>query len=109
MDLALKFSASAGGKQTILHFEMNKDRGTFSKIGIKKMTITFKENVDVSNLKIGAQNAGRLKAPEIPDSTFSLPMYFSFLVISYDISYWIYLKGSSDLRDSPVLSDQHVR
>ena len=98
LDFALKVGDSAGGKRSILHFEMNKDKGTFSKIGIKKMVITFKENVDVSNLKIGAQHAGRLNAPEIPDSTFSLQKYFHVFLFSNTAL--LNLKETCDLQDS---------
>ena len=69
---AVKSSASKDGSVHILHFEMNHDEGKYGTIGIKKMILVFKNETDFESLKIGAQHAGRLNAPEIIDSTFHI-------------------------------------
>lgn len=65
---AKTWTGSAGGS-TILNFKMSTWNGSQ---GIEKLILKFKNFVDVDSVEISIQHPGRMFAPEIIDSTFSI-------------------------------------
>jgi hypothetical protein len=69
MNESVKLLSGSSGLSIIYHFMMSSWNG---KTGIEKLILKFKNRTDFNNVNISIQHPGRMFAPEIIDSTFTI-------------------------------------
>ena len=72
MNDSVKIWSGSSGKSTIFTFKMS----SWNEMqGIERLTFKFKNSVDLDKTKLSIQHPGRMFAPEIIDSTFTIERF----------------------------------
>ena len=66
-----------------MRYAVRKESSWNEMYGIERLVLQFKNSVDLDNVKISIQHPGRMFAPEIIDSTFTIERFniFTYLYL----------------------------